>query len=281
MSGNKVTSADDQQGTLYYFTGFLTGEGSVSLIKATNKKGGTGFYFTPDLTVSNADLNLLKEVNRVIAQDKGIISPIKGGYNLSIRGKEKVKIVLQFLKNYPPIAGDLTKEKLQILKKAVSILSKKKNRNKRFKNEALEIEKLRDRLREIKRSAKASKSFLNLKLNRKKIGYFLAGIVDAEGSMGWRKSGNRLQPYFCVLMREEAIINLFQKYFGFGQKYYRPAEKLFHFETGKKENVLRLASFFLKKCSVKLAKNKQRLDNLQRILNDYTPSPANGGEDIV
>lgn len=271
MSGDNVPSADNQQETLYYFTGFLTGEGSISLIKATNKKGGTGFYFTPDLTVSNADLDLLKDANRVIAQGKGIVSPIKGGYNLSIRGKEKIKIVQQFLKDYPPIAGDLTKEKLQILRQAVSILSKKKNRNKRLKDEALEIEKLRDRLKEIKKSAKSSKSFPNVKSNRNKIGYFLAGIVDAEGSMGWRKSGNRLQPYFCVLMREEAIINLFQKYFDFGQKYYRPEEKLFHFETAKRENVLRLANFFSEECPVRLIKNKQRLDNLQRILNDYTP----------
>ena len=260
MSGDKATSADNQQVTLYYFTGFLTGEGSISLIKATNKKGGSGFYYTPDLTVSNADLELLKVTNWVIAENKGVISPIKGGYNLSIRGKEKVKIVLTFLKKFRPIVGNLIREKLTILAKGISILEKRKDRS--------QIEKLRKRLKEIKRTAKPSKKFSQLKLNRKKIGYFLAGIVDAEGSMGWRKSGNRLQPYFCVLMREEAIINLFQKYFGFGQKYYRPAEKLFHFETGKKENVLRLANFFLNKCPVRLSKNISRLENLQRILND-------------
>lgn len=266
MSGDNVTSADNQQVTLYYFTGFLTGEGSISLIKATNKKRGSGFYYTPDLTVSNADLNLLKEVNRIIAENRGVISPIKGGYNLSIRGKEKVKIALTFLKEFRPVAGNLIREKINILAKGISILEKKTNRD--------QIEKLRDRLREIKDTAKASKNFSQLKLNREKIGYFLAGIVDAEGSMGWRKSGDRLQPYFCVLMREEAIINLFLKYFGFGQKYYRPAEKLFHFETGKKENVLRLANFFLNECPVRLSKNRARLENLQRILNDYMPKAA-------
>lgn len=273
MSGDKVTSADNQQETLYYFSGFLTGEGSISLIRATNKKGGTGFYYTPDLTISNADLSLLKEMNKIVAKNRGVITKIKGGYNLSVRGKEKVKIILQFLKEYPPIAGELIREKLLILRKAVLILSKKKNRNKRLKREVFEIEKLRHRLKEIKKTAKANKSFFNLRSNQNKIGYFLAGIVDAEGSMGWRKSDNRLQPYFCVLMREEAIIDLFQKYFGFGNKYYRPAEKLYHFETAKKKNVWQLANFFLKKCPVRLVKNKQRLENLQRLLNDYTPRP--------
>lgn len=271
MSGEKASSADNQQETLYYFSGFLTGEGSISLIKATNKNGGTGFYYTPDLTISNADVDLLQKMNRIVVGNRGVITPIKGGYNLSIRGKDKVKTILSFLNKYPPICGDLIREKIVLLQNAISILSKKKNRNKRFIDEEEKIEKLRERLREIKKTAKANKHFSYRKSNRKKIGYFLAGIVDAEGSMGFRKSGNRLQPYFCVLMREETIINLLQKYFGFGQKYYRPTEKLWHFETAKKENILKLSEFFLKKCPVRLFKNRARLEKLQWILNDYTP----------
>lgn len=271
MSGEKASSADNQQETLYYFTGFLTGEGSIGLIKATNKNGGTGFYYTPDLTISNADLDLLQKMNRIIARNRGVITRIKGGYNLSIRGKYKVKTILSFLNMHPPICGDLIREKMAILKIAIAILSKKKNRNKRLLHEEEKIEKLRERLRELKKTAKANKHFSNRRSNKKKIGYFLAGIVDAEGSMGFRKSGDRLQPYFCVLMREEAIIDLFQKYFGFGQKYYRPAEKLWHFETAKKENVLKLSEFFLKKCPVRLTKNRVRLEKLHWILNDYTP----------
>lgn len=271
MSGDKMTSADNQQETLYYFSGFLTGEGSISLIKATNKKGGTGFYYTPDLTISNSDLTLLKKINWIVAEGRGVITAIKGGYNLSFRGKEKVKTILSFLDKYPPIAGDLIRNKIFLLKMAISILSKKQNRNKRLLNEEIKIEKLRDRLKEIKKKAKINRNFCNVPFNRKEIGYFLAGIVDAEGSMGWRKSGNRRQPYFCVLMREEAIINLFRKHFGFGQKYYRPVEKLFHFETGKRENVLELCNFFLDKYPVRLQKNIERMRDLQRILNDYTP----------
>ena len=82
MSGDNVASeADNQQETLYYFSGFFTGEGSISLIRAKNKKGGTGFYYTPDITISNADLNLLKKMNRTIALNRGVVTPIKGGYN--------------------------------------------------------------------------------------------------------------------------------------------------------------------------------------------------------
>ena len=64
MSGKKVTSADNQQETLYYFSGFLAGEGSISIIKANNTKGRSGYYYTTDITISNADKSLLKEMNR-------------------------------------------------------------------------------------------------------------------------------------------------------------------------------------------------------------------------
>ena len=271
MSGDNMTSADNQQETLYYYTGFLTGEGSLSLIKATNRRGGTGFYYTPDLTISNSDLYLLKEINKAVAKGKGIITPIKGGYNLSIRGKKKVKIALHFLNKYPPISGDLIREKIFLLRKSISILSKKKNRNKRLKGEEEKIEKLRERFREIKKTAKARKHFPDIKAKKREIGYFLAGIVDAEGSIGLKKSRDRQQPYFCVLMREETIIDLFQKFFGFGQKYYRSTEKLFHFETAKRENVRQLCEFFFKKFPVKILKNRERLEKLQWFLNDYTP----------
>lgn len=273
MSGDKVTSAVNQQETLYYFSGFLAGEGSISIIRATNKKGGTGFYFTPDITVSNSDLKLLKDFNRTIAKNIGVISSIKGGYNLSFRGREKVKTVLNFLKDYPLISGDLVNEKLLLLKKAIAILSKKGNSNRRFLKEEEKIEKLRDKLRKIKITAKVSKSFPLKRANREKMGFFLAGIVDAEGSMGVRKCGKRLQPYFCVLMREGKIIKLLKKFFGFGNLYYRPAEKLFHFETAKRENILKLCDTFLRKYPLKLLKNRNKLENLQRSLNDHTHNP--------
>ena len=100
MSGKKVTSADNQQETHYYFSGFLAGEGSISIIKASNTKGRSGYYFTPDITISNADQSLLEEIDHVIGKSRGVISVIKGGFNLSFRGKDKVEIVLTFLNSY-------------------------------------------------------------------------------------------------------------------------------------------------------------------------------------
>lgn len=271
MSGDNVSSADNQQETLYYFCGLMVGEGSISIIKATNKRGGTGFYFTPDFTVSNADLKLLKTVNRVIAHRRGVITPIKGGYNLSMRGKEKVKIILNFFDKFPPICGDMIKEKIVILKQAIRILLKKNHRNKRLNHEEAKIEALRGKLRFLKKKGKANIHFSKIRMSRKKIGYFMAGIVDGEGSMGFRRTGTRFQPYFCVAMREEKIINLFQNQFGFGSIYYREPQKLYQFETGKRENVLKLCNFFLSEYPVKLAKNRKRMQKIQRILNDYTP----------
>ena len=191
-----------------------------------------------------------------------------------MRGKEKVKIILSFFDRYPPICGDMINEKLFILREAMSVLLEKKRRNKRLSNEEITIEALRQKLKTIKKEGKSTMHFPRKRQSRKKIGYFLAGIVDAEGSMGWRHCGRYLQPYFCVAMRDEAIISLFQEYFGFGSKYYRPASKLHQFETGKRENVLQLSNFFLDQCSVQLPKNRKRMEELQRLLNDYTPSPS-------
>ena len=53
---------DNQQETSqfckFYYTGFCVGEMSCSIIRANHKNG---VYFTPDFTISNTDLNLLKE----------------------------------------------------------------------------------------------------------------------------------------------------------------------------------------------------------------------------
>lgn len=273
MSGDKVTSADNQQETLYYFSGFLTGEGSVSVIRASNTKQRTGFYFTPDITVSNADIALLKEVNRVLGKGSGVLSPIKGGYNLSFRGKKKVEAVLAFLERYPPICGNLIQEKLHLMHTAMTILSQKKGRNTRLQGEEKKIERIRMLLKKLKKTGQAKNVPILQKATRSEIGYFLAGVVDAEGSMGLRKCGTYMQPYFSVAMKEKAVIDLFKRFFQIGHVYYRPASNLFHFETGKRADVALLCETFLRIYPVKLQKNIDRLIKLQRTLNDYTPNP--------
>lgn len=256
---------------MYYYCGFMVGECSICLIKAKHGNGGSGFYFTPDFTVSNADLILLKKINRVVADGGGIITPIKGGYNLSFRGKGKVQSVLMFFDRYPPICGDMIQEKLLYLRQAMNILLQKKNCNVRLPDEITMIEALRQKLKELKKNGKAGSNFPKKIISRSLTGHFLSGIVDAEGSMGFRKCGKYYQPYFTVAMREEAIIDLFQEFFGFGSKYYRPAQKLYQFETGRREYVSKLAECFLHTYPIMLSRNQKRLQKLQRILNDYTP----------
>lgn len=273
MSGDNVTSADNQQETLYYFSGFLTGEGSVSVIMASNTKQRTGFYFTPDITISNADIALLKEVNRIMGDGNGVLSPIKGGYNLSFRGKKKVKTVLAFLERYPPLCGNLIQEKLHLMRTAMMILSQKEGRNTRLAGEEKKIERIRMLLKKLKKTGRAKEVPISHKATRNEIGHFLAGIVDAEGSMGLRRCGTYMQPYFSVAMKEEAVIDLFKRFFQIGHIYYRPASNLFHFETGKRADVSLLCDTFLQTYPVKLQKNTDRLLKLQRTLNDYTPNP--------
>lgn len=271
MSGDNASSADNQQETPYYFCGFMVGECSISVIKATNKKGGSGFYFTPDFTISNLDFELLVKVNDVAAVGKGIITPIKGGYNLSIRGKSKVGNILSFFDQFPPLCGDIVNERLMLLRKAVSILLAKENRNSRLPNEESEIEAIRTRLKSLKSEAKASLHFPLRQASSNEIGNFLAGIVDAEGSMGFRQSGKYLQPYFSVGMRDKEIIELFHNFTGCGSIYYRPAQKLYHFETGKRENVLKFVNMFLEDYPVHIPRNQKRMQKVRWILNDYTP----------
>src|SRR5258708_21278676 len=96
-----MLGADNQQETFkapkfFYYTGFCVGELTCSVIRAKDKRG-RGFYFMPDLTISNADLNLLKEINRIIASNLGNIGLIKGVYNLKFRDKKKVEKIFHFL----------------------------------------------------------------------------------------------------------------------------------------------------------------------------------------
>ena len=107
----------------FYFSGFLAGEMSCSIIKATNKNP-PGHYYAIDFTVTNADKNLLDEVNHVVMKNRGVITPVKGAYNLSARGKDKVHIVLDFLERYPILTGDLAKNRVILLKTGLEYLEK-------------------------------------------------------------------------------------------------------------------------------------------------------------
>lgn len=63
MPTDNASSADNQQETVqvpYFFTGFCCGEISCSLLRLSNRKSKTGgVYYTPDITITNADYSLL------------------------------------------------------------------------------------------------------------------------------------------------------------------------------------------------------------------------------
>lgn len=272
MQSDNVFSADNQQETLrvphyFYYTGFCVGELTCSVIKASNH--GKGFYFTPDITISNLEKDLLQEINRIIASNVGIISPIKGGYNLKFRGKRKVEVVLQFVKIYPVIAGDIAQRKLELLRNILPAIGK----TSRVQDRLTVIEECRKELKDLKLNGTVKETIENFHFARDEIGFFLAGIIDAEGSCGLKKSGTRLEPFFAVAMKDLKIIELIKKFLACGNIHKRSDDGLYHWEANRKLDVLRIIEIFTAQYPSKLKKMRERMRNAERILNDYTPRP--------
>jgi hypothetical protein len=275
MPTENAPGADNQQETLefLYFTGFCCGEISFSLLRLSNRKSNKGgVYYTPDITVSNADLALLKEVNLVIAENCGIISKVKGAYNLSFRGKIKVKKVLSFFAKYPPIAGDLFQSRYVLIIRAIKILEAGKSYRRSIQKQKL-LEKIRTQFSQVKKTAVPISSFPQKTFDKNKIGYFLSGVFDAEGSVGLKTNGNRKQPFFAIAMKDVKIVELFKSFIGFGNIHPRPKEKMIHFEIGAKKEVLFALQMFSENYPSKLAKVRRKIERLKRILNDYTLEP--------
>lgn len=285
---DNASSADNQQETLqvpfspYYFTGFCSGEISFCLLKLRNRKSKTGgVYYTPDITISNADIDLLKEVNDVVAEGCGVLSKIKGGFNLSIRGKEKVKKVFAFFAKYPPIAGDLVLTRLALLSKAVKLLEDQKAGRRTLGTEN-QLEEIRQTLVFVKQSAIPTSNFPQTIFHQDAIGYFLSGILDAEGSVGLKSNGTHKQPFVAVAMKDQKVVELFYDFLKVGHIHARPKENMIHFEVGAKRDVLNVLDMFLHMYPSRLAKMRGRIRKLQWILNDYTlGSRFISGHDIV
>lgn len=274
MQSENVSSADNQQETSrfckFYYTGFCVGEMSCSLIKANHKHG---VYYTPDFTIANADLFLLKEINREIGTNRGIISPIKGGYNLSFRGVRKVEIIFRFFEKYPVVTGDLAKKKVVLLKNVLPAIGRYSQVQSRFKV----IEQCRKDLKDLKLNG-LDQEIPDDQFETGSIGYFLAGIIDAEGSCGLKKSGQRQQPFFAVAMKDRKIIYLLKDFLGCGNIHVRSDDGLYHWETNRRLEVLKLIKIFTDTYPSKLKKMRERMQNLTRILNDYTPRPYKLGK---
>ena len=236
MSKN-VLSADNPQemlnATKFWFSGFMSAEMSCSIIKATNKNP-KGFYYAIDLTVTNADKKILKEINREVMNGRGVITSVKGAYNLSARGKDKVRIVLDFLEQYPILAGDLAKNRIILLKNALVYLADHKT-SKFQKEKTAEMEKLRAKLRELKENGIVDQEFDLLTIHKDSLGYFLAGVIDGEGSFGFKSSGLYKQPFFAIAMKDRKIIELLQKFIGYGNVRLRK-DGVYHLEINHLTN---------------------------------------------
>lgn len=266
------SSADNQQETFtsyFYYTGFCAGELSCSLLKLKNRKSKTGgIYFTPDITISNAEISLLKEISFVIGKNCGVISRIKGGFNLSFRGKEKVKKVLSFFHKFPVICGDLTQSKIFILEKCLSVLEKQRE-YKRSLTTQKNLERFRAMFKTLKKNSCPSQIFPQKEFRKEFIGYFLSGVFDAEGSVGMKKHGRYFESFAAVAMKDEKIVKLFHKFLQIGHVRLRK-DGMWHFECNRRFDVLKILDFFSEKYPGKLVKMRQRIKSLKRILNDYT-----------
>lgn len=262
--------AENQQETSenFYYTGFCVGELSCSILKLTNRKSKKGgIYYTPDITISNADMRLLRDINLICGDNTGVITKIKGGFNLSFRGKRKSKTILNFFNKFTPIVGDLTLSKIEIIKNAISVLEKDRTyrRNENIQNQ---LEEFREKLKTIKRTGLAEKEFSILNRPTEDIGYFLSGVFDAEGSVGMKRGGDRFQPFAAIAMKDKNIVKLFHSFLGFGNIRFRPRENVYHWESGSKSGVRQVIEVFREKYPGKLRKMKLRMDEVRRILND-------------
>ena len=267
----KASSADNPQEMFehkFYFSGLLAAEMTCSIIKATNKNP-SGFYYAVDLTVTNADKMLLQKVNNIVMKNNGIITSVKGAYNLSARGKEKVSIALNFLKEYPILLGDLAKNRIIILETALEYLNTHKGHSfQKDKNKKMGV--LRKKLRDIKEKGTIDQKFDLENLSKKSLGNFFSGVIDGEGSFGVKSSGFYKEPFFAIAMKDKKIIESLKNFVGCGNVRLRK-DGVYHLEINNRDVLKNICDMFLYQYPLKHKKQNSRLKLVEQLLNDYTP----------
>lgn len=252
----------------YYYAGFFAAEMTCSVIKATNYNPVGHYYYTIDITVSNADKKLLNRINAVVMSGDGIISEIKGAYNLSSRGKTRVFKTLSFLDRYPIIAGDLARNRVELIKKALVYLTTHRgSRNHKAKTKAMDD--IRKKLRAIKEFGVLPEVCKQRKEDKDSIGYFLSGILDGEGSFGVKRNNLKKQPFFVVAMKDAKIIKLLKEFLRFGRIRKRK-DGVYHYELNHPVVLRKVCLLFTEKYPLRSSYQRARISKLQRILNDYT-----------
>ena len=251
----------------FYFSGLLAAEMSCSIIKATNKDPQQ-YYYMVDFTVTNADRLLLAEVNKVVMNGFGVITPVKGAYNLSARGKRKVRIALDFLEKFPILAGDLAQNRIALLKRGLAYLEG--HRAHRFQKEkGVEIEILRRKLREIKVNGTVDQSYGLLSVDKESLGHFFAGVIDGEGSFGSKSTGSHQEPFFAIAMKDKKIIESLCEFIGYGNVRLRK-DGVYHLEINNRTILKKVCEMFTNLYPLRHERQRKRLQILRQLLNDYT-----------
>lgn len=252
----------------FYYAGFFAAEMTCSVIKAANYNPVGHYYYAVDITVTNADKALLQNVNEVVMKGGGIISPVKGAFNLSARGKNRVRIVLDFLDRYPIIVGDFAKNRIALLREAFAYLEEHRGSSEHQKKIEV-MDGIRKKLRQIKESGVAFQSYAQESTDKDILGYFLAGVLDGEGSFGFKKSRDRQQPYFAVAMKDRKIIELCRKFLQHGNVRHRK-DGVYHYEINHSQVLQKVCQLFLTNYPLRHTRQRERMQKLQRLLNDYT-----------
>lgn len=255
---------DNPQETLneenFYYAGFFAAEMSCSVIKAVNYNPVGHYYFAIDITVSNADKTLLEDINAVVMRGGGIISPIKGGFNLSARGKRRVRVVLDFLDRYPIIAGDLAQNRIALMQEALAYLETHRG-SREHQAKIKKMDDIRAKLRTIKETGIALRPYRRELVNENAIGYFLAGVLDGDASFGFKKSNDRQQPFLAIAMKDQKTIELLREFLQHGN-IRRRKDGLYHYEINHQEVLQDICSVFLTRYPLRHAGQRERLQHL-------------------
>ena len=255
----------------FYYSGFFAAEMTCSVIKAANYNPVGHYYYAVDITVTNADKALLQKVNEVVMKGGGIISSVKGAFNLSARGKNRVRVVLDFLNRYPIIVGDLAKNRIALLRQALAYLEDHRGASEHQKKIEV-MDGLRKKLRAIKEIGVVDTSYQLENADREAIGHFLAGVLDGEGSFGFKTGGTHQEPFFAIAMKDRKVIELMREFLQHGNVRQRK-DGLFHYEINRKQILQNVCEMFLMQYPLKHGRQRERLQTVQRILNDYTQNP--------
>lgn len=251
-----------------YYTGFFVAEMTCSVIKATNHHP-RGYYFMPDLTVSNADKLLLEKANHAVMAGNGSISPIKGGFNLKARGKQRVKMALAFFDAHPVVSGNRARNRLALLRHACEYLSVHHG-HKVHEQKTVAMDTVREKLRALKEEGVCEYTYEPENICTDCTGYFLSGVIDGDGSIGTKKRGNHVQqPFFMAAMKERDTLELLQEFIGCGAVRFRK-DGVYHYEINRVPALKTICSLFLDRYPLQHVQQRQNMKKLRRILNDYT-----------